>query len=250
MKAMVFAAGLGTRLRPLTDSRPKALIEVAGIPALQRVLERIRMAGIRDVVVNVHHFPEMIIDFLRSHDDFGLNISISDERERLLDTGGGLLSALPLLGDEEPVLLHNADIVTDFSINEMIEEYDRLSADALLLVSDRPSSRRLLFDSDGRMVGWKNMSTGQVRPVAIEPVNTKDPILSLAFGGVHIVSPSVFPYLQRYGRQTGDMFSITPFYIDNCTELNFRAFQPKSHYRWHDIGSIEKLACAEASMSR
>ena len=246
MKAMIFAAGLGTRLRPLTDSQPKALVEVGGVPALQRVLERIREAGIRDVVVNVHHFPEKIRAFLRENSDFGLNIAISDESARLLDTGGGLLAALPLLGDDEPVVLYNADIVSDFSIGEMITAYNQSTPDALLLTADRPSSRRLLFDDNGDMRGWRNMTSGETRPAALAASDAMQ-LTPLAFGGAHIVAPGLFPHLRDYGARNGDVFSITPFYIEACQRLTIKSFMPRGEYRWHDIGSMEKLRAADAA---
>ncbi len=245
MKAMIFAAGLGTRLRPLTDTLPKALMNVGGKPALQRVVERLKSAGICEMVVNVHHFPDKIIGFLNDNGNFGVNISVSDERNLLLDTGGGLCRALPLLGDDEPVLLHNADIVSDFPIEEMIAAHEASGVDATLLVADRQSSRRLLFDASGRMRGWRNMTTGELRPSGISSVG----LSPLAFGGVHIVSPRLFPLLDEYGRKNGDVFSITPFYIATCHVADIRAFSPRKSYRWFDIGRPESLAAASAAFA-
>lgn len=242
MKAMVFAAGLGTRLRPLTDSMPKALVEVGGVAALQRALHSIRDAGIVDVVVNVHHFPQMIRDFLHEKDNFGLNISISDESEQLLDTGGGLLRALEITGQDEPVLLHNADIVSDLRLEEMTECFEREQCDAMLLTSVRDSSRRLLFDADGIMHGWKNMSTGETRPDTLDD-SCLEP---RAFGGIHIVGPRVFPLLKDYARQNGDVFSITPFYVASCSECRIRSYTPSRPFRWFDIGRPESLAAAQS----
>ena len=133
MKAIVFAAGLGTRLYPLTESIPKALVEVGGKPMLLRVLEKLRDAGIHEIVINVHHFPDMIIDYLRSNDGFGLKIMISDERGHLLDTGGGILAARNYLDDGEPFIAHNADILTDFNLSEMITRHNESGADVTLL---------------------------------------------------------------------------------------------------------------------
>lgn len=237
MKAMVFAAGLGTRLRPLTDSLPKALMDVGGKTALQRVIERLKEVGIREIVVNVHHFPDKIIDFLEENGNFGVDISVSDERHRLLDTGGGLCHALSFFSDNEPVLLHNADIVSDFPIGEMIGAHEAGGADATLLVADRPSSRRLLFDASGHMCGWKNMVSGEVRPADC----LDEALTPLAFGGVHIVGPNMFPLIKDYACRNGDEFSITPFYIEVCRCAVIAGFRPRKPYRWFDIGRPESL---------
>lgn len=237
MKAMVFAAGLGTRLRPLTDSIPKALVPVGDKPVLQHVLEHIRLAGIREVVINIHHFPDMIRQFLNANDNFGLNISISDESELLLDTGGGLVKAMPILGDNEPVLLHNADILTDVSLRDLIVAHELKAPDATLLAWDRESSRCLLFDIDFRMKGWRNMATEETRPAGLDPAGLEP----LAFGGIHVVSPSLFPSLQEYARRNGSVFSITPFYVEACRMCEIRAFTPSDPFDWFDIGRPESL---------
>lgn len=237
MKAVIFAAGLGTRLAPLTDSMPKALVTVGGVPALERVIRKVADAGITDIIVNVHHFPDMIRNFLKSKDNFGLNIRISDESDLLLDTGGGILKVIKEFSIDEPVLLHNADILADFPLRDMIDEFNCCSADALLLAWDRKSSRRLLFDSGGLMKGWKNMSTGEVRP---EGCNAAD-LIPLAFGGMHIVSPTIFKALEDYSKKAGKVFSITPFYIENCGGYRFKRFAPFNEFHWWDIGRPETL---------
>ncbi len=235
MKAMVFAAGEGTRLRPLTLSRPKALVEVGGKPMLARVLESLRAAGVKDVVVNVHYLAEMIIDFLADN-DFGLNITIADEHARLLDTGGGLLAARPLLDGRETILLHNADICTDLSLRRL-----ELRGDATLLVSARWSSRRLVFDADNRLTGWINETTGETRGDASGR--------RMAFNGIHVVSPAIFPKLEEYSRAVGsDVFSLTPFYVAMAKECEIYGC-PLSGYRWHDVGDLNKLEAANADFS-
>lgn len=245
MKAMIFAAGLGTRLRPLTDSIPKALVPVGDKPMLQHVLEHMRLAGIREVVVNVHHFPDMIRQFLAANGNFGLEISVSDERDCLLDTGGGLVRAIPLLDDREPVLLHNADILTDLPLPEMIEFHENHMPDATLLAWDRESSRRLLFDSGGAMKGWCNMATGEIRPSSLDSQG----LSPLAFGGIHVVSPSLFPSLEEYARRKGPVFSITPFYVEACQTRDIRAFTPNEPFDWFDIGRPESLRKASQFIS-
>ena len=215
MKAMIFAAGLGTRLRPLTDHMPKALVPVAGKPMLERVILRLKEAGFNEITVNIHHFGEQIIDFLRTHDNFGTEIHISDERGMLLDTGGGLLKARPLLdsADGEPVLLHNADIVTDIPLDRM----ELGGADALLLTSERNSSRRLTFDRAGRLTGWHNLFTGETKG------NPAPADRQLAFGGIHLISPTLFDALEEYA-PAGEPFSLTPFYIANARRLEIRSW--------------------------
>ncbi len=240
MKAMIFAAGLGSRLRPLTDSMPKALVAIGDKPALQHVIEHISSVGITDIVINVHHFSEQIIQFLEANNNFGLNITVSDESSLLLDTGGGLLKALPLLGNKQPVLLHNADVWTDAPLAEMVESHLKSGVDASLLAWDRATSRKLLFDADGLMRGWINTATGETRPSSCCLPN----LAPLAFGGVHIINPSLFAALEEYGRAEGDIFSMTPFYVNACQEAKISRFTPLAPFNWFDIGRPQSLSFA------
>ncbi|MCM1483898.1 MAG: nucleotidyltransferase family protein [Muribaculaceae bacterium] len=244
MKAIVFAAGLGTRLKPITDTKPKALVDVAGTPALGRVIGRLKEAGVDEMVVNVHHFAHMIERYLAANDHFGITIHVSDERDCLLDTGGGLLAARQWLGSEQddPIIVHNADIMTDFPIRAMLEEHQRAQAMATLLVADRPSSRKLLFDSGGYMRGWININTGQVLPAE---AYDEEALAALAFGGVHVVSSRIFKPLEQYARRHGRVFSITPFYIDMCRQAEIRRYTPEVSYHWYDIGRMASLEAAE-----
>lgn len=236
MKAMIFAAGLGTRLYPITESIPKAMVEVGGKPMLGRVIEKLKAADITEIVINVHHFADKIEDYLRSQSNFGLNITVSDERDLLLDTGGGVRKATSLLRGPEPILLHNADILTDFDLKSMLAFHKRTKADATLMVSERTSSRYLLFDFENRMRGWQNTKTGEVRPSAIDPSS----LLPRAFGGVHIISNQVLDRLEEY-RPGEKKFSITPFYIDACRDLSITGYEPEETSRWFDIGKPETL---------
>ncbi|MDD7716929.1 MAG: nucleotidyltransferase family protein, partial [Bacteroidales bacterium] len=164
MKAMVFAAGLGTRLRPLTNDRPKALVEVGGKTMLERVITHLADCGVTDITVNIHHFGEKIIEFLEEKKNFGLDIHISDERDLLLDTGGGLMKARKYLDGDEPFIVHNADILTDLDLKAMYDfhvEHDALST---ILVKDRQTQRYFLFDHDHRLKGWINKKTGETKP--------------------------------------------------------------------------------------
>ena len=250
MEGMIFAAGLGTRLRPLTDDRPKAMVEIGGKPLLEHVILKMRKAGVGRIVVNVHHFASQIRDFLADNRNFSLDIAVSDESDTLLDTGGGLLHAIPFLDDgtEDPILLHNADIVTDFPIGEMLAAHNETHADVTLLTSSRESSRNLWFDSCGCLHGWSNVKTGEVRPAGAS-LSCMSPA---AFGGVHIISPSVFSLLKDYGSTLAadgvvKPFSLVPFYLDVMDKIDIRSFTPAGAFRWFDIGSPEKLAAASKS---
>lgn len=238
MKGMIFAAGLGTRLRPITDSTPKALIEVGGVTMLERVIERMKAVGINDITVNIHHHAEQIRRFAAHRADFGVTLHLSDESDELLDTGGGLAKAAPYLAGGEDVLVCNADIFTDFPIAEMAAAHAESGADVTLLCQERATSRKLLFSPDGRMTGWINSSTGEVKSPYSQAVVTESQ--PFAFGGIHILSPSAVNALAaRAGK-----FSITPFYIEMCKELNIRKFVPKDDFIWVDIGKPETLAKA------
>lgn len=258
MQAMIFAAGLGTRLKPYTEQHPKALIPVCGIPILQRVIKNIAAAGVEHIVINVHHFADQIENFLKANHNFGVDISVSDERALLLDTGGGLLQAAPLfsaLNHDEPVLLHNADILTDLPISQIFKQHTISGADVTLLCSHRNSSRTLWFDKDDRLCGWENSNTHEYRPSGFSPSPCMHPS---PFDGIHVVSPKIFPLLSDYNTQTatGEQhtsdgihpFSIVPFYLANLSKLNIRRFLLPEMYSWFDIGSTTKLAAAEAAM--
>lgn len=240
MKAMIFAAGLGTRLRPLTDNMPKALVPVAGQPMLQRVILRLKAAGFDDITVNVHHFGEQIIEFLRANDSFGATIHISDERSELLDTGGGIKKARPWLDGNEPFLVHNADILSDIDLAAFYRLHQESNAEATLLVSRRNTSRYLLFDNDYQLHGWTNKSTGEVKPEGFtyEPASLQE----LAFGGIHVISPSLFRCMDD-DRWTGK-FSIIPFYLSVCRKVVIKGY-PLQDARWFDIGKPETLKEAD-----
>ena len=240
MKAMIFAAGLGTRLRPLTNDRPKALVEVGGVAMLERVITRLKSHGITEIVINIHHFGEKIIEFIKENNNFGITIHISDERDLLLDTGGGILKAQQWLDGNEPIIIHNADILTDFDLHKMVEQHINSNADATLLVADRKTARYFYIGENNRLNGWTNISTGEVKPADYIALNTDK---LRAFGGVHIVSSSIFSELQNYS--TEPKFSITPFYIDRCKDLKIMGYTPNEKYQWHDIGKIVSIAIAE-----
>ncbi|MBP5382149.1 MAG: nucleotidyltransferase family protein, partial [Bacteroidales bacterium] len=197
MKAMIFAAGLGTRLRPLTDTIPKALVPICGKPLLAHVLEKLVSSGYDEIVVNVHHFAGQIRDYLSSH-DFGVRISISDETSLLLETGGAIAHARPLLeaSDQELFLVHNVDIISDLDLEWFRSEW-RPDALATLLVSERQTKRYFLFDEENRLVGWTNLETGEVR-TPYQGLDAKK-CRRLAFAGIHNISPEIFSLFESYG---------------------------------------------------
>lgn len=245
MKAMIFAAGLGTRLRPLTNNMPKALVPVAGKPMLQHVIERMKAAGFNEITINIHHFGEQIIDFVQANQQFGITIHISDERNELLDTGGGIKKARPFLDGDEPFLVHNADILTDVNLHKLYQHHLTNNADATLLVSQRNTSRYLLFDDKNRLKGWINKTTGEVKPQGFSYNENK--LSELAFGGIHVISPRLFHLLES--EQWQGKFSIIPFYLSICRKARIQGFSTEG-YQWFDIGKPDTLALAEASLSK
>lgn len=240
MKAMIFAAGLGTRLRPLTDHTPKALVPVAGVPMLERVILRLKAAGFNELTINIHHFGEQIMEFLRAHNDFGVTIHLSDERDRLLDTGGGIRKARPFLDGNEPFLVHNADILSETDLAALYRHHVESGADATLLTNHRDTSRYLLMDADNRLCGWFNRSTGEVLPQGLH--YPCDAYHEQAFGCIHVLSPSIFQYMED--ERWDGKFSIIPFYIDICRKARIQGY-PLDAPGWFDIGKPETLARAE-----
>lgn len=236
MQAMVFAAGLGTRLKPLTDTMPKAMVSVGGRPLLWRVLMGFRDAGVGRVVVNVHHFSDQITRYLADNGNFGMDIRISDETDRLLDTGGGLKKAAPLFCGDAPILIHNVDIMSNVQLASFYAS--AAGPDATLLVSERQTKRYLLFSADMRLVGWTNIETGEVR----SPYPGLDPrsCRMYAFSGIHVFSPRLFPLMQPFP----DKFGIIDFYLRACAQADIRGcLMPR--LRLLDVGKLDTLAAAE-----
>jgi len=233
MKAFVLAAGLGTRLKPWTLTHPKALVPVGGVPMLERVIRRLEEQGFDYIVVNIHHFGEQIIEFLHSR-TWRAQILVSDERARLLDTGGALVHAAPFLcHDNQPFLVHNADILSDAPLGELLRAHVSARADATLLVSERESSRRLCFDMDMNLRAWHNTSTGERRG---EPGSWP---VKLAFSGIHIISPSLL--LQMADEALPEVFPIMDFYLGHTRDNNIKGWQPASHLNILDIGKPHAL---------
>lgn len=239
MKALVFAAGLGTRLRPLTDHMPKALVPVAGTPMLERVITKLSAQGCDSFVVNVHHFASQIEDFLVGKGNFGLSISISEELSEPLETGGGIKRAAPLLGKGR-FLVHNADILSDIDISWFIGK-DSPDTLATLLVRDAPADRCLLFDDKMRLVGWTNVRTGEVKSPYL-PDFDPSKYRKYSFCGIHIVSPEVFPQMAAWP----DKFSIIDFYLAMAAGHCIRGVVAPPDMKLVDIGSLEGLREAES----
>ena len=235
MKALVFAAGLGTRLKPLTDSMPKALVPVCGKPLLYHVLTKLRTAGYDEIAVNVHHFADQIRNYL-SENDFGIPILVSDETDLLRETGGGIRHARPFLeGGDAPFLVHNVDILSDLDLG-WFRRHTRPDALATLLVSERKTQRYFLFDRDMRLVGWTNIATGEVRsPYAgIDPDQCK----RLAFSGIHYIDPAIFPLMHPWPEK----FPIVDFYLSVCRTHTVRAAVMQG-LEMHDVGKLAELDC-------
>ena len=246
MKAMIFAAGLGTRLKPLTDTMPKALVPLAGKPLLQWQVEKLRDAGIMDIIVNVHHFPDMIIDTIRRNNGWGCNISISDERDMLLDTGGGLKKAVM----EGPILACNVDILSNIDLRTLVSEYERTGV-SQLVVSERKTQRYLCFDKRDSLCGWTNIATGELKG--------KDG-RHLAFSGLQILNGEALRLLRQIQE---DKFSLIDFYLHLCEQnhqspitnyqspitnhqspIILKAYVPLD-YRMMDVGKIDQIEEAE-----
>lgn len=243
MKAMIFAAGLGTRLRPLTDNMPKAMVPVAGQPLLYHVIQKLKAAAYDQLVVNVHHFPDQIIGYLNSQ-DFGVDIKVSDERDALLETGGGISKARNLLLPcQEPFLLHNVDILSNLDL-AWFRSQTQAESLATLLVSERDTRRYLLFDQDMRLVGWTDISTGEVR----SPYPDLDPAKCrrYAFAGIHNLSPAIFQTFDALGMPA--RFPIMDFYLKACAQYPIYGV-PARNLKLLDVGKPETLARAEEMIS-
>ncbi len=245
-QAMIFAAGLGTRLKPLTDTMPKALVPVGGRPLLEHVILRLKEAGYSRIVVNVHHFADQIVNHLLSNDNYGLDIRISDERDCLLETGGGIKKALSLLDTTQPVLIHNVDILSNAELSVFGNIPSEI--DACLLVSKRETSRYLLFNEEGRLKAWTNVKTGEIRSPYedcgrkedVERQVREGKLTPLAFSGIHMLSPSVYPLFA----QMPDRFGIMDFYLKHCHQHVFQSYMQPG-LRLLDVGKTDSLTEAE-----
>ncbi len=255
---MIFAAGLGTRLKPLTDTMPKALVPVGGKPLLQHAIEKLKAAGFDEIIINVHHFAPQIIDFVEANHHFGIHIEFSDEQEKLLDTGGGIKKASPFFNDNKPFLVHNVDILSNTDLRKLYEAHAQShipdsrrqaglhslhgteippaqsSPLTTLVCSERKTSRYLLSDSNDRLKGWINERTGEVK----SPFPHFDPrhYRKLAFAGIQILEPSIFQYMA----DLPDRFSIIEFYLSICDKEELACYIP-DNLKLIDVGKTESL---------
>ncbi|MFI5350362.1 MAG: nucleotidyltransferase family protein [Elusimicrobiota bacterium] len=241
MKAMILAAGVGSRLRPLTDHTPKSLIPVGGVPMLERAALRLRDAGATSFVVNAHHHAQAVADFCAGLSRrLGVPVSVSREDDVLLDTGGAIRKAAPLLRGREPFFVYNADVLTDLDLKAMYAAHKESGALVTLSVRERETGRAYLFDSAGRFIGHDDRTTGRVTWI-------KGPVPGaqrLPFDGIHVISPALLDKLTETG-----VFSITKTYLRLAAAgSDIRAFRG-DRWSWHDIGTPEKLAAAEAWVS-
>ena len=231
MKAMLFAAGLGTRLKPLTDKIPKALAVVAGKTLLERAITHLASYGVNYIVINIHHHGDQIIEFLQNRVNFSLDIHISDETAELLETGGGLMKAANHFSGNEPFVVINADVISNINISKMMDVHKTKNAFATLALRNRPeSSRQLLFDENGQLCGRINRSKNE-RIISID----KPCLSEKAFSGIHILSPKWFELTTQQGK-----FSIIDSYLDLCKNNTIQAYSHDEDY-WFDVGSLEKL---------
>lgn len=234
MNAIILAAGLGTRLQPLTLNRPKALVEVGGKSMLEHQILKLKKAGIENIVVNIHYFGEQIIEFLNSNNNFGINIKISDERNMLLDTGGGIAKAASMFDNGEPILVHNVDIFTNLDINGVCSQSNNYD---VMLVTERPRSNRVLFFNENGLCGWRNKTSNDT--ILTDEDYTPRSDDERAFMGVHVVNGKCVNLMREYG----DVFPLIPFYLD-CSKkglLNIGEFFCDSDIVRIDAGKPEAL---------
>ena len=253
---MIFAAGLGTRLKPLTDTLPKALVPLAGKTLLQWQIEQLKAAGITDIVVNVHHFPDMIINYLKENNNFGCNIQVSDEREMLLETGGGLrkaqekfrsLGVQEFRSSGEGILICNVDILSNIDIPTLLKAYNPEEM-GVVVVSKRDTQRYLLFNEENRLCGWTNIATGEVRPASFASSPNSLMASRLAFSGMQVLNPRIFDCMDDIVELKGEKFSLIDLYLSIAQKEILRAYIPEN-YRMMDVGKINQLSEAESFAS-
>lgn len=234
MEAMIFSAGLGTRLRPLTNDRPKALVNVCGKTLLEHSIEMLIANGATHIVINVHHFANLMKDYIAKL-QYDIDIQISDESDLLLDTGGGLKKATHLFSGDSPIVIANVDILTNINLKAMMQHHLTSNADATLAIRQRNSSRYLLFDDSLQLKGWQNTKTGESIYV-----DTRNNLTQYAFSGIHIMSPTLFDKFPA-----DEVFPIVPHYLNLASKYKIQGYSHQDDY-WFDCGSIEKIAEAEA----
>ena len=236
---MILAAGLGTRLKPLTDDRPKALVKIGDTTLIEYTILKLKESGFDEIVVNVHHFASMLVDFLKAK-DFGVKIHISDESDRLMDTGGGIVKAASFLDGDEPFLVHNVDIITDIDLRTLFNAHSQSDALATLAVGKRESSRMFLFDSEMKLAGWQNNLTGK----KIIPDSSREPLTPYAFSGIHVISPTIFTLITSKGP-----FSIVDAYLSQCCRNAIRGYDVSNNFVL-DVGKPQSIERAEGYLMK
>jgi NDP-sugar pyrophosphorylase family protein len=230
MKAMILAAGKGTRMLPLTEHKPKALIEIQGITLLEHTIRYLNYYGVTEVIINMHHHAAQIVDFVKQNQSFGLSISFSDEQDLLLETGGGLYKARHFFNDSQPFVLTSCDVITDLDLRAMLQFHQQQEALVTLAVKQRKSSRDLIFDADYRLCGWHNNNTGETRVIK-ETASA----IRRAFSAVHIINPALFGLITERGR-----FSIIDVYLRLAGTQKIAGFE-HSQSDWFECGKVESL---------
>lgn len=261
MRCLIFAAGLGTRLKPLTDTLPKALVPVCGKPLVEHLIEKLKGAGFNEVVINVHHFADQIREFLKEKAYFGMQVYFSDETDLLRETGGGIKHSATLLNDGEPFLVHNVDILSNLDLEAFYQAHlaASISPDtplATLLVGERETSRYFLFDTENNLVGWMDLRSGQVKSPFAELRRTpseafneaeflqENQLHKYAFSGIHVISSEIFRLMQNWPEK----FSIVDFYLSVADKYIIKAYI-KNDLRMVDVGKVGSLAEAEAFLA-
>ena len=235
MKAIILAAGLGSRLKRLTKDKPKALIEVNGIAMLESVIMKLKNQGITEFLINIHYLGQNIIDFLSNNNNFGVNITISDERKQLLDTGGAILKAHSFITGNEPILVHNVDIISDVNIKELLNYHNNNNCVATLCVRKRDSGRGLLFNKKMHLVGWTNIEKQEYSWVNKKLINYN----TFAFSGIYVIAPEFADLITQTGK-----FSIIDTWLEMAKKNTISGYLDRS-LTWHDLGTVEKINLAE-----
>lgn len=232
---MILAAGLGKRLLPLTENKPKALVEVNNTPLLEITINKLKNSGFKEIVVNVHHYADQIIEFLKVKDNFGIDIKVSDERNLLLDTGGGLRHASWFFNDNEPFLIHNVDIISSLDLVAMYDMHKSSACLATMAVRNRQTQRYLIFNEDDILCGWKNLKTGELKMTR----SCHKILRPLAYSGIQVISPEIFKLMPDE-----KVFSIIDLYLNLAQDHNISSYVHDSTF-WMDLGKIENIHTAE-----
>ena len=236
---MIFAAGKGTRLQPLTNHIPKALVRIKNIPVLEILIHKLKRYGFEEIIINIHHFSEQITDFLKTNNNFGINISVSNETSLLLETGGGLKKASWFFNDNKPFLIHNVDVLSDINLYAIYNKHIYSQSLVTLAVMHRETSRYFLFDNDNRLCGWQDMKNNKI----VRCNDTRENLIPLAFSGIHVVNPAVFNLINEEG-----VFPITDVYLRLAKQFKISAYNHSGSF-WMDLGTKENIEKAEMNFS-